>query len=90
MTSPQRTARIDRLRLRAAGLDEDAGRRLAQLVAQHLVPVLSTAPGAAALERLVVDVQQRPGDSVDTTAQRVAVGVADALRSRRDAADGVA
>jgi hypothetical protein len=87
MTSPQRTTRIDRLRLRAAGLDEDAGRRLAQLVAQHLVPVLSGAPGTAAIERLVVDVQQRPGDSVDTTAQRAAVGVADALR---DAADGVA
>ncbi|HTW98473.1 MAG TPA: hypothetical protein VMD59_06840 [Acidimicrobiales bacterium] len=47
---------VDRLTLRVAGLDEDAARSLARLVAEGLAPGLLRSAGTAGLDRLRVRV----------------------------------
>jgi hypothetical protein len=54
---PPGEIRIDRLALRVAGLDEDAARSLAWLVAEGLVPGLLRPSGMAGLDSLRVEVR---------------------------------
>ena len=49
--------RVDRLALRAAGLDEDAARQLARLVAEGLAPGLLRSAGLAGLDSLRVEIR---------------------------------
>jgi hypothetical protein len=57
VSSPGGEIRVDRLALRVAGLDEDAARALARLVAEGLTPGLLRAPGAVGLDSLRVEVK---------------------------------
>ncbi len=69
---------LDRLRLRAPGLTEEDGRRLVHLVAELLAA--SDAPGGPiALDRLRVTLAPHPGESLASTAARIAAGLRDAL-----------
>jgi hypothetical protein len=54
---PASDIRIDRLALRAAGLDEDAARLLARLVAEGLAPGQLRSTGLAGISSLHVEVQ---------------------------------
>jgi hypothetical protein len=54
---PAAGIRLDRLALRAAGLDEDAARLLARLVAEGLTPGLLRPAGLAGVGSLHVEVQ---------------------------------
>lgn len=54
---PAGDVHIDRLALRAAGLDEDAARLLARLVAEGLTPGLLRPAGLAGVGSLHVEVQ---------------------------------
>jgi hypothetical protein len=80
---------VGRLALRVSGLDEDAARVLARLVAERLTADLLRPAGAAGLDSLQVEV--RPGDTgqaatPDALAQRIADQVGRALA--RDRASG--
>jgi hypothetical protein len=59
---------IDRLALRVAGLDEDAARALARLVATGLAPGLLRSPGIAGLDSLHVEVKSGVADPDDPDA----------------------
>lgn len=65
---------IDRLVLRVAGLDEDAARSLARLVAERLAAGLLRPPGTAGLDSLRVDVTTGVADQgePDLLARRIA------------------
>lgn len=64
--------RIDRLSLRAAGLDQDAARVLARLVAERLTPGLLRPPGLADVASLRVAVQAAAErENPDLLAQRI-------------------
>lgn len=80
---------VDRLALRVAGLDEDAARTLARLVAEKLAASLSPSAGAARLDTLRAEVRLDAGDQVtpDILAQQIADQVGRAL-ARTAAADG--
>jgi hypothetical protein len=70
---------VDRLTLRLAGLSASDGRRLAHLVAGCLAS--ADAPGAAtSTARLRVSVAPRPGESLESMAQRIAAELVYALR----------
>ncbi|MGO9902633.1 MAG: hypothetical protein ACLP0J_23770 [Solirubrobacteraceae bacterium] len=64
---------IDRLALRVAGLDEDAARSLARLVAEGLAPGLLRSVGIAGLDSLRVEVRADTGDrnEPDLLARRI-------------------
>lgn len=72
MSHPVSEIHIDRLALRVAGLDEDAARALAQLVAEGLAPGVLRVSGVTALDALRVEVQTETQDSApDQLAQRI-------------------
>jgi hypothetical protein len=68
--------RIDRISLRVPGADRDLAARLAQLVAERLVPTLALGPGETVLERLEVEFPARTGESPDSLADRIAARIA--------------
>jgi hypothetical protein len=72
---------IERLRLRAAGLDEAAARTLARLVAARLSPGLLRPPGGAGVGAgdVRVRVAARGGDTPEQLAERTAAAIAAAL-----------
>lgn len=67
--------RIDRLRLRAAGLGEDSARQLASLIGQRLSSAAASVPVPGRLARLDVTVAAGAGDSLDDLADAVATEV---------------
>lgn len=82
--TPARMVHIDRLRLELTGLDADAARQFARLVAENLVPGL-TAAASDAVDlfggNLKVDVKQ-PASAVEQgprTAQQIAAEIVAAL-----------
>jgi hypothetical protein len=66
---------VERIRLRAQGLDEGPARRLAGLVAENLAQDLRLPVGAPSLASLSVEVTSPPGATADETARRVAEAV---------------
>ncbi len=66
-------AHIDRLVLRVAGLDEDAARALARLVAEGLAPGMLRPAGAAGLDSLRLEVAAAGADqgAPDLLARRI-------------------
>jgi hypothetical protein len=72
---------IERLRLRAAGLDEAAARTLARLVAARLTPGLLRPAGGAGVGAgdVRVRVAARGGDTPEQLAERTAAAIAAAL-----------
>ena len=70
---------IERLRLRAAGLDEAAARTLARLVASRLTPGLLRPAGGAGAGDVHVRVAARGGDTPEQLAERTAAAIAAAL-----------
>jgi hypothetical protein len=80
---------IDRLVLRVAGLDEDAARGLARLVAEGLAAGLPRPPGTAGLDSLRIEVTATASDrdaGPDLLARRIAGEVGRA--AARDRAAG--
>lgn len=72
MSDPGSELHIDRLALRVAGLDEDAARALARLVAEGLAPGILRVSGMTALDRLRVELEADPEDSTpDQLARRI-------------------
>jgi hypothetical protein len=74
---------IDRLRLRAAGLDEGAARRLATLVGQALVPAVQLPTGSTAIETLRVEVAAHAGESPELLSQRIVDAIGRAVARDR-------
>jgi len=72
-TEPADDVRIDRLTLRAAGLDEDAARVLARLVAERLTPGLLRPPGLAGVDSLRIAVRAAAAEQTnpDLLARRI-------------------
>ena len=70
---PDGDVRIGRLALRVAGLDEDAARVLARLVAVRLTPGLLRPPGLAGFDSLQVEAQAAAAEQTDPDlmAQRI-------------------
>lgn len=80
--------RIDRLRLRAAGIDEESAQRLAALITQRLcgaslhgASLDGAAAGAAQAGRLDVTLRARAGDSLEDLADGAATAVLRALEA---------
>ena len=67
--------RIDRLRLRAAGIDEDSAQELASLIGQRLHTAAASIPVPGRLGRLDITVAARAGDSLDDVADGAAAEV---------------
>ncbi len=83
--------RIDRLSLRVAGLDEDAARELARLVAQNLAPGMSPLAGTSAIESLQVRVQAAAGKGdPGALADQIAAEIRRALARGRPGQEGQA
>ncbi|MGO9779931.1 MAG: hypothetical protein ACLPQY_09225 [Streptosporangiaceae bacterium] len=76
---------IDRLALRVAGLDEDAARVLARLVAEGLAPGVLRPAGLAGLDSLQIGVRARAGDQgrPDLLARRIVDEIGRALARDR-------
>jgi hypothetical protein len=76
---------IDRLVLRVAGLDEDAARTLARLVAEGLTPGLLRPAGLAGLDGLKVEVRADGSDrgAPDLLARRIVGEIGRALARDR-------
>ncbi len=70
---------IERLRLRAAGLDDAAARTFARLVAARLTPGLLRPAGGAGAGDVHVQVAARGGDTPEQLAERTAAAIAAAL-----------
>jgi hypothetical protein len=90
MSTPGSEIRIDRLRLRAAGLDEDAARVLARLVADGLaagefLTEATAGLGARGFGSLGVQVAADQADqaSPDLLARRIVAGIGRALARDR-------
>jgi hypothetical protein len=72
MSQPQGDVHIDRLALRVAGIDEDAARALARLVAEGLAPGMLRPAGIAGLDSLRVEVPAAgQPETPDVLAQRI-------------------
>jgi glycine cleavage system aminomethyltransferase T len=72
MTRPAGDVHVGRLALRVAGLDEDAARALARLVAEGLAPGVLRPAGIAGLDSLRVEVEAAAGaDTPDLLARRI-------------------
>jgi hypothetical protein len=74
---------IDRISLRVPGVDRDAGARLAQLVAEQLVPSLQLGPGEAVIDRLTMKVAAQPGESLESLSARIAAQIGETLEAAR-------
>jgi hypothetical protein len=70
---------IERLRLRAAGLDEGAAHRLATLVGEALAPSLQLPVGSTAIQTLHVEVAAHTGDCPETLSSRIVEAIGRAL-----------
>jgi hypothetical protein len=70
---------IDRLRLRANGLDEGAARRLATLVGEGLAPSLQLPTATAAIDTLRIELASKPGENPEALSQRIIDAVSRAL-----------
>jgi hypothetical protein len=77
MSHPELT--IDRLRLRANGIDEGAARHLATLVGRGLVPSLLLSTGTVAIDTLRVEVTAHPGEAPEALSLRIVDAVSRAL-----------
>lgn len=77
--------RIDRIALRAAGLDEDAARSLARLVAEGLAPGLPRPGVLTGVDALRVEVQAGAAEQTnpDLLAQRIISEIGRALARDR-------
>jgi hypothetical protein len=64
---------IDRLSLKVAGITEKDGRRLAQLVGEHLAAAPPPADGELGAMRVHLDA--RPGEALESTAHRIATAM---------------
>lgn len=64
---------IDRLSLKVGGITEAQGRRLAQLVGEHLAGTPPAGGGDASAMRLRLEAQ--PGEGLESTAQRIAAAM---------------
>ncbi len=80
--SPQTT--VDRLSIEVPGSDADHGRRVGELVAELLAPLVGPGIDAAVLDRVQVELTGQPGESAETLAGRIASAIALAL-ARADA-----
>ena len=76
---------IDRLALRVAGLDEDAARALARLVAEGLAPGVLRPAGLAGLDSLQVELKAGAADQgrPDLLARRIVDEIGRALARDR-------
>lgn len=74
---------IERLRMRAAGLDEGAARQLATLVGQGLAPSLALPVGTTALDTLRIEVAAHTGDDVALLSRRIIDAIGRALARDR-------
>jgi hypothetical protein len=70
---------INRLRLRAAGLDEEAARRLATLVGEGLGPALRLPPDRTAIDTLKVKVASPVGEGPERLSKRIVDAIGRAL-----------
>jgi hypothetical protein len=85
---PQLT--IERLRLRAGGLDEGAAQHLAALVGQALAPSLRLPVGSTAIQTLHLQVAAHDGDDAQMLSARIVEAIGRALaRDRAPAGAGV-
>ena len=87
---PADGAHIDRLVLRVTGLDEDAARALASLVAEGLAAGLPRAAGAAGLDSLRLEVAATSADqkAPDLLARRITDAIGRTLaRDRAEASE---
>jgi hypothetical protein len=75
--SPQTS--VDRLSMQVPGADAAHGRRVGELVAELLAPLVEPGIDAAALERVKVELTAQPGESAETLAGRIASAIALAL-----------
>lgn len=80
-TGPRLT--IDRLRLRAAGLDEGAARHLATLVGEALAPALRLPVGSSTIQTLRVEVAGHDGDDLQILSRRIVEAIGRALARDR-------
>ncbi len=81
---------IERLRLRAAGLDEGAARHLARLVGEALAPSLQLPAGTTAIQTLRVEVAAPAGEAPELLSRRIVDAIGRALgRDRAPAGAGV-
>jgi hypothetical protein len=86
--SPRLT--IERLRLRAAGLDEGAARHLATLVGAALAPALRLPVGSTAIQTLHLEVAAHDGDDPQMLSRRIVDAIGRALaRDRAPAGAGL-
>ena len=71
------------LELPIGGPDSERGARLAELVAERLVPPLGLPPGDAAFDRVQLRIDAVPGESAEALAGRIAAGIAAVVRAGR-------
>jgi hypothetical protein len=74
---------IERLRLRAAGLDEGAARHLATLVGQALAASLRLPVGTTVIDTLRVEMPAQAGQSPELLSQRIVEAIGRALARDR-------
>jgi hypothetical protein len=74
---------IDRLRLRAAGLDEGAARHLATLVGEALAPSLQLPVGSTAIDSLRVEMSAHAGESTELLSRRIVDAIGRAVARDR-------
>jgi hypothetical protein len=75
MTDAGPSVSVERLRLRATGLDEGAARVLARLVAEKLAGDLHLSPGRASIASLTIDVPGKTRERPEATAERIAAAI---------------
>lgn len=74
---------IDRLRLRAAGLDEGAAKHLATLVGQALAPPLQLPAGSTAIDTIHVELAAHAGQGPELLSRRIVDAIGRALARDR-------
>jgi hypothetical protein len=74
---------IERLRLRAGGLNEGAARHLATLVGEALAPSLQLPAGTTAIETLRVEVAAHAGEGPELLSRRIVDAIGRALARDR-------
>lgn len=85
MTRVNGNVTIDRISLRVEGVEPGTARRLAQLVAERLVPALQLSAGEASFERLGIELTAFATEDADAIATRVAGEIAMHLGQRLEA-----
>jgi hypothetical protein len=84
MSQPRGDVHIDRLALRVAGIDVDAARALARLVAEGLAPGMLRPAGIAGLDSLRVEVPTAgQSETPDLLARRIVDAIGRVLASDR-------